>query len=284
MVKLLYSKEKDSWEQLDKGSREGMYMDGYLFNSFDNAKNVMSKKDLDLVICVSGYPGNGKSTLITQVASFCDPTFSEKRMYQTTKAFVEGLKNADMNTAHCLDESYDGLNSSQIRTAIGRTVMNIMNIIRQKRLYIFIALPDFFDLSKNIAIFRSRWLLHCYEKEFGDIGYFAAFDRESKKMLYIKGKKEENYNAQKASFYGSFTKAIPPNVNWKKYIEMKDAGLQGVFVQQKEETYSKKHRDKLIVLLYNEYNVDTKFLSEYLDMNRRSIQGIISNYKKSKTD
>ncbi len=288
MVKLGLNEKGDDWILLPKGSKEegSIYMDGRLYESFSNAKGVMKKKKLDLVIACSGYPGLGKSKLISQTASFCDPSFTEDRMWQTTEDFVNAVKNeTGILKAHVLDEAWEGLSSGQVRRKIGRVLLNIMNVIRQKRLYIFIVLPDFFDLSKSIAIFRSRWLIHCYSEEFGDIGRFAAFDQGAKKQLYIRGKRFEDYGAWPADFYGSFTKGDSPNFNWDRYEkEIKPKSMINSLENSESNSDAIDQRNELIFFLYNEHNYKTKDIAKKCGISLRSIQQTIRDFKKSNRD
>jgi len=284
MVKLRLNQSGDDWELMPKGLREegSIYMDGMLHESFSHAKSIMKKKNIDLVIVCSGYPGAGKSKLISQIASFCDPSFSENRMWQTTEDFIEAVKNEDqVLKAHVLDEAWEGLSSGQVRRKIGRTLINIMNVIRQKRLFIFIVLPDFFDLSKNIAIFRSRWLIHCYSQEFGSVGTFVAFNQASKKQLYIRGKKFEDYNAWPADFIGTFTEADSPNFNWYKYEnEIKPKAMNESLEDSQTNSDAVDQRNKLIYGMYADHGHKTKEIAESTGISLRRIQEIIQQYKK----
>ncbi len=284
MVKVGLNKRSMKWELLPKFSKEkgSIYIDGYLYESYDHAKDVMSKKSLDLVTVVSGYPGSGKSKLVSQLASFCDPTFNEDRMYQNSKPFIEACKSEDTKilSAHVLDEAWEGLSALQVRKEVGRIVMSILNKVRQKRLYIFIVLPDFFDLSKNIAIFRSRWLIHCYEEEFGDIGRFAAFDRDAKRQLYIKGKRFEDYNAHPASCFGVFTKGDAPNFNWEKYENIiKKEGLENDSLGMNLDDRPTVQRNKLINFMKTELEQSVGKISEVSGMGITTIYDALKKFK-----
>lgn len=288
MVKLKLNQAKDDWILLAKGSRDlgSIYMDGMLYESFSHVKNVMRKKNLDLVVACSGYPGLGKSKLISQIASFCDPSFTENKMWQKAEDFVNAVKNeTEVLRAHVLDEAWEGLSSQQVRREVGRILLNIMNIIRQKRLFIFIVLPDFFDLSKNIAVFRSRWLIHCYSEEFGDIGRFAAFNQSSKKQLYIRGKKYEDYSAWPADFFGVFTKADSPNFNWERYEnEIKPRALKYSLEVVNKNSKIINQRNKLIYILNIKKKHKVKHISEEIQMPESSIYDIIREFKEANTN
>lgn len=281
MVKVIYSPKHKEWIELPKYSKEGIYQDGRLWITYRDAKKVMKKKDLDLVTAVTGYPGYGKSTFVIQEASICDHTFNHKRMYQNVEDFIEGVKNSkNYGEAHCLDESYDGMNSGEIRREVGRALMNVMNIIRQKRLYIFIVLPNFFDLHKSIAIFRTRWLFHLYSPEFGDIGYFAAFGRSAKQRLYIKGKKFEDYDCVPAEFIGKFTPEIPSNFDWKAYEKIKEHNLKNVFIKSHEDRSAVQQRNTLLHYLKTKLSHTSKKLSELTGLSERSVQDGIRKINK----
>jgi len=284
MVKLKLNTQTNEWDELPKGSREegSIYMDGMLFRSVKKAKGVMQKKSVDLVIVCTGYPGSGKSKLISQVASVCDPSFNENRMFQKTADFQKAVEDeTEILKAYVLDEAWDGLSSSQVRREAGRLFMNLLNVIRQKRLFIFIVLPDFFDLSKQISIFRSRWLIHCYSESFGDIGRFVAFDRKSKKQLYLKGKQTENYNAHPSDFKGVFTDASPPNFNWERY---ENIIKPKAMVDQKEKSNdvreSVAQRDRLLLIMKKKYKWTIQELSDLMDMHYNHVSRLVAESKR----
>lgn len=255
-------------------------IDGYLFNSFTDAKGVMNKRDVDLPILVSGYPGTGKSTLTMQLATFCDPTFTEERMCQTTEEFIRQIKIAKPLQAVALDESFEDLNASDIRKEMGRILRNLLNIIRQKNLYIFLIIPNFFDMGKSVAIFRTRWLIHCYDRSFGDIGYFVAFNRDTKHKLYIYGKRNEDYNATRGDFFGSFSAFIPTQINYEKYLKNKAKAIDDIKFTKGDTPQLKRKRDHAIVQLRTKYNFKVEEIAELFQLTLKAIYNVLNNYEK----
>lgn len=275
-MKLKLDKENNKWVQLPKNSREpgSIYLDGYIHNSFSSAIEVMDRTELDLPIAVSGYPGTGKSTLTIQLASFCDPTFNVSRMCVETKDFIEAVKKAKPLQAVVLDESWEAFSSSQMRRELGRALYNLLNVVRQKRLYIFIIIPNFFDLSKSIALFRCRWLFHCYSPTFGDIGRVALFDQDTKHTLFIKGKPTEDYNVVKADWLCSFQKTLPERFDWDKYLLKKKEHLDSISVDTEIYSKTRIQRNNLIRYFHGK-KISAKLLAEITGMTTTQIYNIL---------
>lgn len=283
MVKLKLNEAGDDWIVLEKGSKDpdSFYYDGETFESLQDIKRVMKRRTVDFFAACSGYPGSGKSKFMSQTASIVDPTFTEDRMHQTTEAFIKAVKEeTEPLKAHVLDEAWDGLSSMQVRKEVGKIFVNLLNIIRQKRLYVFIILPDFFELSKHIAVFRTRWLFHCYGENFGDVGNFAGFGREAKKMLYIKGKPFLNYNAYPYDVHGRFTNTSPPNFNWGRYENVIKKQSLGISTAKFDnESKAVKQRNICIGIMKNRHRWTTKDMAKILGMNRKVIQRIVKSEK-----
>ena len=74
----------------------------------------------------------------------------------------------------------------------------IINVMRQKKLTLIIIAPSYFDLSKGIAVRRSRFLLHTYADNKLRRGKFLYWGENKKRILYEEGKKN----------YGSYAKPI----------------------------------------------------------------------------
>ena len=276
MVKIKYDFVKGEWIELPKGSREGMYMDGFLYRSCKKAREVMQTTKNYLPIAISGYPGLGKTTILTQVATFFDPNFSEKDVVFKPIDFINLLKEAKPLSSKALDESYEGLSSEQIRKTVGQTLKVVLNVVRKKRLYIFIVIPNFFDLSKSVAVFLTRWLIHCYSEAFGDVGRMVMFDRNTKRILYLKGKRFEDYNCIKADAKGVFTKYIPKKFNWENYEKAKDEYLQQLGEEDNDNENSfKKQRDRIICKMKKKFNLKTPELVEITRLSPSSIRRIV---------
>jgi len=182
----------------------GYYMDGYLRHNLNDLKGAI-KKDWDFVLIVSGLEGAGKSVLAQQVGYYLDPTLTLDKIVFTPEEFEEAVKNAEKYTCIVWDEAILGTSAAETTTKVVRTVIKLLNMIRQKNLFIIIVLPSFFELTRYIAIHRSVMLLNIYAGKGLERGFFKAFDRDRKRMLYLKGKPFFNDNAYAPRFVGRFT-------------------------------------------------------------------------------
>lgn len=187
--------------------------DGNLIKNLDNIIDRVKNHNFDYVSCVTGIPGEGKSNFAIGLARYVDENFNEKSIAFTDKDFIRITNNAKEFSAVVLDESFASLNSRVTSSRAFLRIINHLQLLRQKHLFIFLCLPNFFDLSKGVAIYRSSHLFLVYSKN-NERGYFCAFDRERKKNLYIRGSKYLNYNCVKSNFFGRFVKqrAIPEDI------------------------------------------------------------------------
>ena len=170
------------------GNECSFYLDDNLKIALDTAKDRV-KKDWDFCSCCVGTSGAGKSSFIRAVAKFCDPDFTHKNIAFTSEQFIEITNSCPKFSAVVLDEAFLSMNSRQTMSKDFQIIINHLQLIRQKNLFIFILLPNFFDLSKNVAIFRTSHLYLVYADDDGKRGKFLVFGRNEKRLLYIKGSK-----------------------------------------------------------------------------------------------
>lgn len=180
------------------------YMDGYLKENLDTAKKVITK-DWDMIFCIDGYEGSGKSCLTMQIGYYCNQSLTLSHVVFTPKQFQDAIINSRKYDVVIYDEAYTGLSSRAAMSMVNRILVKMLAEIRQKNLFIFVVMPTFFDLDKYVALWRSRALIHVYTAENFQRGYFAFYNIDKKKDLYILGKKFYLYSNVKPNFVGRFT-------------------------------------------------------------------------------
>jgi len=181
------------------------YMDDILYNEIQNTKKKISNDD-DRVFLVDGMERGGKSVFTQQLAKTFDPTFTHERMCFTEEEFAHWIDTAGKGEAVVYDEAYRGLGSDKWADKVARVIRGKMMEMGQKNLVVFIVCPNFFLLHKYVALHRSWGLFHIYTKT-GQRGFWAYFNRKTKQILYIKGKKTLSYNGKdfpQATLIGRF--------------------------------------------------------------------------------
>lgn len=223
-------------------------LDAKLRFELDKQKVQVQKYGWDYVAVVAGLPGSGKSTLARGLAKFCDPSFDIDRIVFTAQDFIDATTTAEPYSAIVYDECFEGMNTKATLGPEFQKIINHLQLIRKKNLFIFLCLPNFFDLSKGIAVFRSEHLFLTYSSNEGKRGYVLAFGRNAKRKLYVEGRQYMNYNAIQANFRCRFTRN-----NWiideDLYEKKKDTVLEQYAKKLDEKT--KKKPDKVDVALMN---------------------------------
>ena len=154
---------------------------------------------------ISGHDmvGDGKSTLLTQVGTYLtwkinqlhgtNNTFTDKNLvfggtdlekvsFELPKYSVIGLDEGDDVTTHGMKE-------------FAQHLKRYFRKCRQLNQIILVILPSFFEFPKFYALNRSHFLIDIFFQGEYERGYFNFYGPYAKKNLYLKGKKEWDYNA-----------------------------------------------------------------------------------------
>jgi len=201
-----------------KGTFPGQETDGAYINE-TLAKNldvIAEKMDKDMTFLgiISGHDsvGNGKSTMLTHVGSYLtykineihktDLTFTDKNMCLNSKALV--------STSHALPKlSVIGLDEGDDLTTHGMKEVSVrlkryFRKCRQLNQILIVILPSFFELPKFYALSRSHFLIDVEFQNNFDRGYFKFYSPKAKKQLYLRGKREWDYDSYHSNFKGRF--------------------------------------------------------------------------------
>lgn len=245
------------------GYEKKLYVPDTLAANLQKCKIAVNARGWDYVCIVSGIPGVGKSTFAQVLAKFFDPNFESWQICFTAEEFKEKTSNGNKGQAFILDESFADLNSSLSRSPEFVALVNHLQLIRQKNLFLILVLPDFFSLAKNIALFRSSHLFVPYSVEYkhGDV---AVFDREAKRQLYIKGKPFVDYQAAPPNFRCDFQGHWFCDV--EDYKKRKDEHLKSMSKVKEVSKRATQTRDVLAFLLHERAKVTIKEISEMVKL------------------
>tara|TARA_R100001594_G_scaffold147038_1_gene199436 strand:- start:3426 stop:4337 length:912 start_codon:yes stop_codon:yes gene_type:complete len=138
------------------------WMDGILHNNLISAKSLI-KEDWDFLYVIDGDVGCGKSVLAQQIAYFVsEGRLTLKQICFTPDQFRSAILNAEKYEAIVFDEAFRGLAGRASLSKVNKDIVELLNEIRQKNLFIFIVLPSMWDLDKYITQHRCSGVFHVY--------------------------------------------------------------------------------------------------------------------------
>ena len=262
-----------------KGEPCEFYMNILLNKDMIEVRKVVKEKDFDYVAIIAGLPGMGKSNFAINLAKFCDENFNIKNIAMTADEFIELTTTLPKGSAVILDESFASMNSRISTSKDFLRIINHLQLIRQRNLFVFLCLPNFFDLGKPISIYRSMNLFIVYGSKFGDRGDFAAYNRNKKRNLYVKGIKYMNYMVETPNYRGKFyrQKAIDDKEYEKKKFEhLRENDRQ--LKEKKTISRAKTQLHKAINALYETKQFDYEQLSDMFEISKRTMSNIRAKF------
>lgn len=223
--------------------KDGFYMDDNLKQQIDILiKNITRDWDFTIIITGGGEVRVGKSMLELQIMAYwayqmeevwgikVPFNIKENIVFNWDKLISQGHKLAS-KTKYCplgYDEAGETMEGTKTQSKELKAVRDYLRECGQYNFLNILVMPEFFDLPKGIAITRSIFLIDIYytadEEGIFRRGYFRFYSRRNKKHLYLRGKKELNYNAYQFNFDGRFYPFYP--VEEEEYRELKKEALR----------------------------------------------------------
>lgn len=202
----------------------------FTFNEKRIALNGMLKKKLDIVLklqskkwdvafVIDGDERVGKSTLALTLAWYLSKgTITINNLCKGSFDAKKKIKELPDESILILDESSLIFGSMDAMTREQKEIIKILNVVGQKKMIFILVCPSFFKLNWDIAVRRTKFLIHAYAKNF-ERGRFIYFNNKRKKILYELGKKNYgSYSKPKANFNGSF---LDFNPFGQEYLDLK---------------------------------------------------------------
>jgi len=217
-----------------KGTFKGQQTDGaYIDQNLAINLNIYSKKIVDdmhfaLIIAGNDSVGNGKTTLATHAGCYLtwqinrkhkvNNTFTHVNMVFKAKELVKRSFELPPYSVIVLDEG-DDLTEHGMKDA-ARELKKYFRKCRQLNQILILILPSFFELPRFYALSRSHCLMNVkFMGEFAR-GFFDFYGPKQKKFLYLKGKKDWNYDIVANDFQGRFFGSYTFFPNCKEEVEL----------------------------------------------------------------
>ena len=172
----------------------GFSFDKWLGSNLELWRNAVINQDIDCFVLVDGKEGAGKSVHGLQVAHFLDIDRKidlDKQVCFTPEAVKKAITELPKFKAIVYDEAKRGLNRRRSTENTNIELTELFAECRQNNLFLVVIMPAFHDLDMNVAVFRSRVLLHVYYKWNTQTrdnpllrGYARFYNEEAKKYIY----------------------------------------------------------------------------------------------------
>jgi len=264
-----------NWKELEENNQiVTIPLHSKLRKKCDNILKVIAKK-WDAVICIDGPERSGKST----VGKIMGWYLSNGKL--TVDNFAAGMQDAAKKIERLPDKSIlivdEGSLVFNAKDAMKREALHlqkILDVIGAKNMIFIIILPSFFDLNKNVAVRRSRFLLHVYTDKQLNRGKFLYFSTKKKRQLYELGKKSYgSYKKPRANWKGEFYDFLPPFE--EEYLELKAKSRKEALAgeeQKVEKITMIDIRAHFVQMIHkNCPNLDLKMLARGLGVGKSSV-------------
>lgn len=240
MEYLRYRLDLKAWIPVKQEERYDLAIDEFLVSKLNNIK-MLQRKNWDCMFIVAGEEGSGKSTLaITCGQYLSDMKLTLNNLANSSEEAILKLNLLPEGSVLILDEGELVFSSRDTMTREQKLIINIMQIVRQKRMVLILVCPVFFQLTKYIAVSRSKFLIKTYTNKSYDRGSFGYWGKKKKVRLYIEGKKNDSYLKPRPEKFGHFQDYTAPFD--KEYKELKLKALEYA-IQQALKHHKRKARE-----------------------------------------
>lgn len=291
MVTLRFNHENKEWINVSDEERQDVdvQLPNLLIEKLDKVKKDL-KNDMDVMsICVGGV-GTGKSTLMRLCCRYVsDEKFNPREhIIQDVNDIKSVMMNAKPGDAILIDESSGIFSSSDTLTKKTKYANLVLDVCRQKNLFIAAAAPYFHRLGASIAVDRARFLLRVYlHKKTGKRGNMCYYSEKRKEKLYHYSKKNMGaINGVKPNWRGNFGDDVTHKELYKK---VKDQtlnkvldSLEGVGSDKPRPPtpaeIEKEYRNRIVLKNIDKHNKD---IADILGVTVRTIQKIKKKIRES---
>lgn len=250
----------------------GYFIDDNLYYNLKSSVIPSVKNKFDSIFCISGMEGTGKSTFAFTLAHFIDPTFNLDRVVFSPEELMKVIDTAPPESAIVFDEAILALFSQDASNAMQNVLIKKFVTIRKKRLYIILVIPSIFLLRKYFAIFRTKFLLHCYTPDGITRGLFKCFGYNAKRKLYLLGQKMFDQAAVNEDFQGKFVDTEGFFFDTNEYDQKKEIAIRNItnsLDERKILTPQNKQmiaeRDLLILGFYQLFKYSKEMLARFTE-------------------
>ena len=252
MVKIRFNKEKKEWIFLtpeDEPTDYDITIDGKLYKILLAIKKDL-KNELDHVMLVGGSVGSGKSNVARIMCRIVSNEHFHPRTHiiRDVNDIERVISHAKKGDGVIFDEGSGLFSATDTMTKKTKYANYILDVCRQRFLFLVIVAPAVHRLTSAVAIDRTKTMVRTYiSKRTGRRGPFAFYGKKLKERLFFFGKK--NYGSIKGcgvKFRGNISL---DKTFTDEYKRVKDETLNKAlqsFNKKKKNEVSKSEQKKIV--------------------------------------
>lgn len=275
-----YDKENSKWNIIpDKDSLPtDIKLQPRLIEVLDCVKKDLHR-DRDVAIIVFGGVGSGKSTLGRLCCRYvADERFHPRtHMVRDVNDIARVMRTVKKYEGMVFDEGSGIFGSADTNTKKTKYAQLVLDVCRQKNLFLVIIAPQFHRLTAPVALDRTTFALRTFfSKGTNKRGEFCFYGTKAKAILYEHAKKfHGKINVPRLKkWYGNFGEDVKFD---EEYRKVKDETLNLVLdsfdgEQKKKQTPADIEREYKKKMVRNNLDMPTAELAKALNVSERTIQ------------
>jgi len=250
------------------------YLGASLINQFSKVQPKFIKRKYDYITALTGYEGDGKSTLGIELCIFVDPSFNLERIVFSEDQFKRQYDKIKKGEALLVDEAIDVFGAkSQMRKA---QYANLKALVkgRNKLAFVVLCSPSLFLLEWYVAQNRLRLLGVVPKYQRGKVVFYNLDKQEIK---FVRATHKIVY-PNRPAFIGTNKQIPEDNPSWLAYERKKNLNQKRETVIDKEIKKMIKKREKWRLQYYKTSDVVKILGVSESTVYKRSKQNILKSY------
>lgn len=191
----------------------GRYIDGYLHENLSILADAIVKDNtfLGFVSSSTLEVGTGKSCFVQQLGEAWTELINKKH----NQNLEFNMRNVVFKPEHLIERAFklpkysciilDEWDDATYWSQLGISLRQFFRKCRQLNLFMICICPNFFQIPLGYSVSRSVFFIDVKFADNFERGHFEFYSFKKKKDLYLKGKKNHDYNVTKSDFYGVFS-------------------------------------------------------------------------------
>ena len=276
-----FNKEEEKWNKIDAKDKQDddIKLEERMIPVLNAAKKDL-QNDLDIGVIIFGSVGSGKSTLGRLLCRYVsnDTFHPRKHMVRDVNDIKRVIGEAKRGDAVVFDEASGIFASTDALTKKTKHAQLVLDVCRQKNLFMVIIAPQFHRLTAPVAIDRTKFALRTFiNRKTQKRGHFAFYGGKAKERMYINAKKTHgSIKGTPPKWHGEFGMDVK---NDDIYREVKDETLHLVLNsfgkdKEKPKTPAEIEREYRKKIVMQNTTKTVKEIAEVLGVNERTIYRI----------